>query len=68
LFFDAVIDENTGSADGSLNAAVAAAKQRMSGDAWVWGRRNETDISPLVATTIAYFAVQRGVDPVANVH
>jgi phage terminase large subunit-like protein len=69
LFFDAVIDQKIQvRTDGALNAALAAAKQRVSGDAWVWGRRNETDISPLVATTIAYFAVQRGVDPVANVH
>lgn len=52
-----------------LDAAVAAAKKRYSGDAWVWGRRNdETDISPLVAVTIGSFAATRAIDPVANVH
>jgi hypothetical protein len=69
LFYDAVIDTKIQvRPHGSLNAAVAAAKQRISGDAWVWGRRGTEDVSPLVALTIAYFAVQRGIDPVANVH
>ena len=70
LFFDSVIDTTIlVRPHQGLNAAVAGAKRRASGDAWVWGRRaSEVDLSPLVATTIALFAVQRGIDPVANVH
>lgn len=37
-----------------LNAAVAAAKKRPVGDAWVWARKTTLlDISPLVAVTLA---------------
>jgi len=37
-----------------LTTAVAAARRRRVGDAWAWHRRNtDTDISPLVAATLA---------------
>lgn len=69
LFFDAVIDTKIHvRPHGSLNAAVAAARQRIAGDSWVWGRRGtDTDLSPLVAMTLAYWGSQRSIDPVANV-
>lgn len=34
-------------------AALAAARKRPVGDAWAWHRRDATDISPLVAVTLA---------------
>lgn len=69
FFYDAVADQRIHvRPHASLNAAVASARQRIAGDAWVWGRRGSEDLSPLVAATLAYFAVQRGIDPVANVH
>lgn len=53
----------------ALDAAVAAAKKRISGDAWVWARRDaDADISPLVAVTLGTFAATRAIDPLANVH
>jgi hypothetical protein len=37
-----------------LDAAVASAAVRLSGDSWVWGRAaSNVDISPLVAVTMA---------------
>lgn len=36
-----------------LNSALGAARKRNLGDAWAWHRRDETDISPLVAVTLA---------------
>jgi hypothetical protein len=37
-----------------LDAAASSAVRRNVGDAWVWGRRtSDTDISPLVAVTLA---------------
>jgi hypothetical protein len=40
-----------------LDAAAASAVRRNVGDAWVWGRRSsDTDISPLVAVTLAAWA------------
>ncbi len=39
---------------GALNAAAAAARKRAVGDAWAWTRRTtDSDISPLVAVTLA---------------
>lgn len=70
FFFDGVYDETIQiRTSGALDAAVAAAVKRTSGDAWVWDRRRaDADLSPLVAATLATFAAQRGIDPVANVH
>lgn len=43
-----------------LNAAVAGADRRFSGDAWLWSRRtSNVDISPLVAVTLAYWVAQK---------
>lgn len=43
-----------------LNLAVAAAKKRPVGDAWVWRRKNTTeDISPLEAVTLAAFGAEK---------
>lgn len=69
FFYDAVMSETIQiRTHAALHAAVAAAKKRTSGDAWVWARREAADLSPLVAVTIAHFAAQRAIDPVANVH
>lgn len=44
-----------------LTAALTAARKRDAGEAggWLWNRRDETDISPLVAATLATFAHAR---------
>ncbi len=54
-FFDAVMAEELHiRPHPSLDAAVAAAKKRIVGDAWVWARKSlSADISPLVAVSIA---------------
>lgn len=70
FFFDGVVDRKLRIRphDG-LNAAVAAARKRVSADAWTWARRDaDADLSPLVAVTLASWAVQRDVDLLANVH
>lgn len=36
-----------------LDAALGAAQKRPLGDAWTWARKGATDISPLVAATLA---------------
>jgi phage terminase large subunit-like protein len=52
-----------------LDLAVEAAKKRPVGDQWVWARKTvDTDISSLVAATLAYDAAQKPVtDPLANI-
>jgi hypothetical protein len=44
-----------------LTAALESARKRDAGEAgaWLWNRRDETDISPLVAVTLAAFAQSR---------
>ncbi len=61
LFFDAVADAKIQIlADSRLDLACAAAAKRPSGDAWVWTRKSSsTDISPLVAITLAYWVSQQ---------
>lgn len=39
-----------------LSSALGAARQRPVGDAWAWHRKDSTDISPLVAVTLARYA------------
>jgi hypothetical protein len=41
-----------------LTAALESARKRDAGEAgaWLWNRRDETDISPLVAVTLAVYA------------
>jgi hypothetical protein len=56
-FYDAVADQTVRiRTHDVLNAAVGAAMKRPTGDTWVWGRKNLTDISPLVAVTLASYA------------
>jgi phage terminase large subunit-like protein len=44
-----------------LTAALESARKRDAGEAgaWLWNRRDETDISPLVAATLAVYAHTR---------
>lgn len=52
-----------------LDDAVAGAAIRTVTDSWRWSRAaSNVDISPLVAVTVANWAAQQLVDPVANVH
>jgi phage terminase large subunit-like protein len=41
----------------ALDAAVAGARKRNLGDAWAWARRVGADVSPLVAVTLARWAL-----------
>lgn len=43
-----------------LDLALKAAEKRHVGDRWVWDRRNTTDISPLVASTLAVWRAAKG--------
>jgi hypothetical protein len=58
-FFDAVTERRIVHMDQpELNAAVEGAKQRQLGDGWAWGRRTSaTNVSPLVAASLALFGV-----------
>jgi phage terminase large subunit-like protein len=54
-----------------LTAALESARKRDAGEAgaWLWNRRDDTDISPLVAATLAVFAHAQSaaaVEPVDN--
>ncbi len=57
-FFDSVMQRTLRHlGQPALNVAVAAGDKRFVGDAWVWSRRgSKTDISPLVAVTLAKWA------------
>lgn len=47
----------------AMRVAVRDAKRRTSGDAWRWSRRDSvSDISPIVAATIARFLWVRGIE------
>lgn len=64
FFYDGVADQKLLiSKNADLDAAVAAVARRVSGDAWLWSRKNLTDISPLVAVTIAAWAAQQAGGP-----
>jgi hypothetical protein len=54
-FFDAVMNRTVSiKTDPSMDAAAAGARKRVSGDVWYWARKNtSTDVSPLVAASIA---------------
>jgi phage terminase large subunit-like protein len=59
-FYDAVVDEDVRH-DGApeLALAVRNASRRPLGDAWAWSRKGSSvDISPLVACTLALWAVK----------
>jgi hypothetical protein len=57
-FYDAV-EEGTIAhlGDTRLQAAIEGATRRKLGEQWAWSRRTETDITPLVACTIARYAL-----------
>lgn len=57
-FYDAVIEERIHHlGQPELTRALAGAEKRFSGDAWLWSRKTSTtDISPLVAVTLALWA------------
>jgi phage terminase large subunit-like protein len=56
MFYDAAVDDRVRHiGQPVLNAALGAARKRNLGDAWAWHRRDRTDISPLVAVTLAAF-------------
>ena len=51
-----------------LDAAVAGAKKRITGDSWAWDRKDPTtDVTPLMAATLAFRVASQVVDPAANV-
>jgi len=47
-----------------LNAALESARKRDAGEAgaWLWNRRDDTDISPIVAVTLAAYAFCRSIE------
>lgn len=61
-FFDDVAERSVMiRPNASLDAAVAAAVRRHTGDAWVWARRGfDGDVCPLVAATIALWVARSG--------
>jgi len=60
-FFDAAHhNQLTHRGDYRLTDAVASASKRKVGDRWVWRRRAEADISPLMAATMARWGVTTG--------
>lgn len=74
-FYDAVRNAELRHIDqGPLTAAVEGAKKRPLGDAWAWDRKGpNTDISPLVAATLAAWGhtahahLHRSRDVLANI-
>jgi hypothetical protein len=58
LFHDAALNAQLAHrGDYRLSDAVVGASKRQVGDAWAWKRRGHADISPLVAATLAHWAV-----------
>ncbi|MFB8281900.1 hypothetical protein [Nocardia colli] len=57
LFFDSVMGRSVRHPDQpAFTTAVEAARKRLVGDLWVWGRRSATsDITPVVAATLALY-------------
>lgn len=63
-FFDAVANKRvTHLDDYRLNDAVKGAAKRQLGDAWAWARKGLTDITPLVAVTLARWGLHGPDDP-----
>ncbi len=62
-FYDSVVDGTIAHLDDPrLEAAVAGASQRQVGDAWLWNRRGDSDIAPIVASTLAMWGHRRPVE------
>lgn len=60
-FFDAVVERQVRvRREPVLDAAVAAAVKRQTGESWVWGRRAQEDVSPLLAATVALWVSRSG--------
>lgn len=59
-FYDAVMDARVAHTDQpQVNLALSVARKRIIGDAWGWNRRNaDSDITPLVAVTLALWGAQ----------
>ena len=61
IFYDSVVDSKTLRHIGQdeLDAAVMGATTRVVSDGWLWDRKSASvDISPLVACTVALWAVK----------
>ena len=57
-FYDAAMEDRLRHfSQPQLNSALGAARKRNLGDAWAWHRKDATDISPLVAVTLAYWGL-----------
>jgi hypothetical protein len=64
VFFDAV-DQGTLRHLGTpeMASAIKGAAQRPLGEAWAWSRKNSSvDITPLVASTLAHWAISKHVE------
>jgi phage terminase large subunit-like protein len=59
-FYDATVEDGLRHIDQpQMNVAVSVARKRSLGDAWAWHRKNATsDITPLVAATLALYGAQ----------
>lgn len=58
-FYDAAMEDDLRHlGQPQLTAALAAARKRNLRDAWAWHRKDATDISPLVAATLAAWGVR----------
>lgn len=59
-FFDAVVEGRIRHlGQPALDVAVANAKRKPYGDAWVWDRRRSLDVSPVPCVTLAYWGANR---------
>lgn len=57
-FYDASLEDGLRHlSQPQLNSALAAARKRQLRDAWAWHRKDSTDISPLVAVTLAHWGL-----------
>lgn len=55
VFYDAVLAGKVAiRRDVSLDVAAASVSKRRVGDAWLWSRRGDSDVSPIVAATLGY--------------
>lgn len=62
LFYDDLADGKKISirANESLDVAAAAVTKKPVGDAWRWGRRGGTDVTPIMAITLAHATSRSG--------
>lgn len=57
-FYDAAMEDRLRHfSQPQLNSALGAARKRALRDTWAWHRKDSTDISPLVAVTLAYWGL-----------